>query len=167
MFVLESPRLTFRHLAPGDLNDLAALHSDPEVMRFLGGVRTRDASWEILQRIRRSYGENRYGLYATALKADGRFVGRCGFIHWNINGVSEVEVAYALVADQWGKGLATEAVQALVRYGLSQLKLPRLIALIYSENQRSRRVAEKAGLKFEREVALNGVSVQMHVISAE
>lgn len=165
MFVLESPRLTFRHLAPDDLNDLAALHADPEVMRFLGGVRTRDASWESLQRIRRSYGENHFGLYATAAKADGRFIGRCGFIRWNIDGVSEVEVAYALARDYWGKGLATEAAQTLVRYGFGQLKACRLISLIHPENERSIRVAEKAGLKFEREAVVSGVHIRLHAAS--
>ena len=166
MFVLESPRLTFRHLAPGDLNDLAALHADAEVMRFLGGVRTRDASWESLQRIRRSYGENHFGLYATALKSDGKFIGRCGFIRWNIDGIPEIEVAYALAHEQWGRGLATEAALALVRYGFRVLKAPRLISLIHPDNECSIRVAEKAGLKFERAVMVNGVQVRLHAISA-
>ena len=166
MFVLESPRLTFRHLAPGDLDDLAALHADSEVMRFLGGVRTRDASWESLQRIRRSYVGNRFGLYASAFKADGRFIGRCGFIRWNIEGISEIEGAYALARDYWGRGLATEAARALVRYGFGQLKARRLISLIHPENERSIRVAEKAGLKFEREAVVNGIRIHLHAASA-
>ena len=166
MFILESPRLTFRHLAPGDLNDLAALHADAEVMRFLGGVRTRDASWESLQRIRRSYSENRFGLYAAVLKSDGKFIGRCGFIRWNIDDALEIEVAYALAREYWGKRLATEAAQGLVRYGFRVLKAPRLISLIHPENNRSIHLAEKAGLKFEREVMVNGVQVRLHAISA-
>jgi hypothetical protein len=49
-----------------------------------------------LQRIRRSYVENRFGLHASALKADGRFIGRGGFIRWTIEDISEIEDAHAL-----------------------------------------------------------------------
>ena len=165
MFVLESPRLTFRHLAPGDLGDLAELHADPRVMRYMGGVRTRDETWESLQRIRRGYGEHRFGLYATMLKSNGKFIGRCGFIRWSIEGRPEIEVAYALTGEHWGQGLATEAARALVRFGFVQLKAERLISLIHPENASSVRVAEKAGLKFDREVEINGVQVRLHLAS--
>ena len=166
MFVLESERLSFRQMFASDLGDFAALQSDDETMRFLGGSRSLDQSWETLQRIRRSYHENQFGLYAITLKATGRFAGRCGFIAWNIEGRREVELAYLIARQEWGNGLATEAARSLLHYGFTRLKQQRLIALINPANTRSLRVAEKAGLKFEREVDINRKRVQLHTISS-
>lgn len=162
MFVLESERLSFRQMFASDLGDLAGLQSDDETMRFLGGSRSLDQSWETLQRIRHSYRENQFGLYATTLKATGRFIGRCGFIAWNIEGRREVELAYLIARQEWGNRLATEAARSLLRYGFTRLNQQRLIALIDPANARSLRVAEKAGLNFEREVDINCKRVQLH-----
>ena len=162
MVILETERLLLRIFQPHDVGALATLYSDHEVMRFTGGVRTANETWESLQRMIRHFGENRFGLYATVLKVSGRLIGRCGFIVWPVDGRREIEVAYLLTRDQWGKGLATEAARALVAYGFKQLSRPRLISLIRPDNARSIRVAEKIGMKFERDVDVKGAEARLY-----
>jgi ribosomal-protein-alanine N-acetyltransferase len=91
------------------------------------------------------------GLWATIYKQTGKFIGRCGLLPWTIDGQNEVEVAYTIAQEYWGQGLATEAAQAILRYGFEKLNLSRLISVIDSENIASQKVAEKIGMTFERE----------------
>jgi ribosomal-protein-alanine N-acetyltransferase len=92
------------------------------------------------------------GLWATIFKETGRFIGRCGLLPWTIDGQLEVEVAYTLAQEYWGLGLATEAARGIRDYGFERLGLSRLICLIDPANQASRRVAEKIGMRLEKEV---------------
>ena len=91
------------------------------------------------------------GLWATIHKETNKFIGRCGLLPWVIDGRQEVEVAYLLAKEYWGKGLGTEAAQGILNYGFSQLHLSRLICLVEHGNVASIRVAEKIGMSFERE----------------
>ena len=91
------------------------------------------------------------GLWATILKETNTFIGRCGLLPWNIDGQDEVEVAYMISKPYWGKGLGTEAAQAILDYGFTKLDLPRLVCLIDEEHIASIKVAEKIGMHFEKE----------------
>jgi RimJ/RimL family protein N-acetyltransferase len=91
------------------------------------------------------------GLWATIHKGTGKFIGRCGLLPWTIDQREEVEVAYLLVKEYWGQGLATEVAQAILDYGFEHLQLSRLICLIDHENQASMKVAVKIGMAFEKE----------------
>jgi ribosomal-protein-alanine N-acetyltransferase len=151
--ILETKRLLLRHLVSSDLDDLFALYSDPDVVRYIPDApRTLEEAREELEWF--TNGHPRFpnlGLWATIHKETGQFIGRCGLLPWTIDGKDEVEVAFALAKAYWGQGLATEVAHALVQYGLEQLQLSRLICLIERENQASIRVATKIGMTFEKE----------------
>ena len=91
------------------------------------------------------------GLWATIHKETGQLIGRSGLLPWTIDGQNEVEVAYLLGREYWGQGLGTEVAQAILDFGFDQLHLSRLICLIDAENLASIKVAEKIGMKFEKE----------------
>jgi RimJ/RimL family protein N-acetyltransferase len=167
MKILETRRLILRRLLPEDLDSLFALYSDPEVRRhFPEGVLTREETKEELEWFLDGHPDHpELGLWATIHKETGRFLGRCGLIPWTIDGALEIEVAYLLDKQYWRQGLGTEAARALVRHGFEQLQLPRLIALIDPAHQASIRTAESAGLRFEREVALEGVRSSLYAIA--
>lgn len=154
MTVLETERLCLHFLEASDLDALAAIYADAEVMRFVGGPLNRDETWLRLLRIQEFYRRRRCGPYATRLKSSGDLVGRCGFLFWTLDGRDEVEVAYLLARRFWGQGLATEAVRAIVRYGFEQMRFTRMISLIQSDNLASIRVAQKAGMKLQRNCVL-------------
>jgi RimJ/RimL family protein N-acetyltransferase len=68
----------------------------------------------------------------------------------------EIEVAYALTRDAWGRGYAGEMTQALVEHGLGRLELPSLVGVVMIEHVASRRVLEKADFTLERTVVHAG-----------
>jgi RimJ/RimL family protein N-acetyltransferase len=84
----------------------------------------------------------------VVLKSENRVIGGCGLRIKNPS-LREGDLGYALNRHYWGKGYATEATRALVRFGFTKLKLHRLWATCDNRNKASVRVLEKAGLRFE------------------
>jgi ribosomal-protein-alanine N-acetyltransferase len=169
MKILETRRLMLRTLQPRDLDDLFALYRDPEIRRYfpdgtLSYEQTREELDWFLEGGDPDHPE--LGLWATIHKETGQFIGRCGLVPWTIEGREEVEVAYLLAKIHWRQGLGAEIVQALVCYGFERLRLPRLIALIDPENRASIGTAEKAGLRFERQIELEGPSCLLYAITS-
>lgn len=153
MIVLETARLTLRHLEPADLDALASIQGDPEVMRyFSSGPRSREVTADDLARCIALQAEHGFSVWATLDRADGRFIGRCGLLPDSRDGVPEVEIAYLIARSHWGLGLATEAARALRDYGFGDLGLGRLVSIIHRDNFASRRVAEKVGMRPERQI---------------
>jgi ribosomal-protein-alanine N-acetyltransferase len=146
MSVLESERLLLRPLGEGDLEDLFALHSDPEVMRFIGGgkPRTRAETAEKLRNIAAHWHQHSFGIWALLDKADGLFAGWCGVGYFH--GLPDAELGYALAPRCWGRGLATEAVLRVLRHSFDVLHLPRVVGVARGSNVASQRVLLKAGL---------------------
>lgn len=164
--VLETARLILRELTMDDLDDLFTLYRDPDVRQYFPeGVLTYAETQEELEWIinvyYRQYG---FGLWATIDKATGALVGRCGLLPWTIGESQEVEVAYLLAKPYWGRGLATEAAQAIVHYGLGHLWLKRLVCLIDPANLASIKVATKIGMAFERAVVIDGKGLLVYAM---
>jgi ribosomal-protein-alanine N-acetyltransferase len=153
MIVLETPRLYLRKLRWDDLDDLVALYSDPEVMSYISGTPyQRQETQAHLQRYLEMEQQYGFGLWATIYRENGRFIGRCGLIPQEIEGVVEVEIGYMLAKAYWQRGLATEAALAIRNYGFQRLGCSRLISLIDPQNQPSMRVAAKIGLRYKKEI---------------
>lgn len=163
--MIETARLALREFRPTDLEALAKVLSDPETMRFypvpLDSFEV--AAW--IERNRRRYQKDGFGLWAMILKPEGELIGDCGLIRQTVNGGQEVEIGYHLRRDLWRNGLATEAARACRDYGFANLPLDRLISLIRPENQPSRRVAEKNGLTLCQEVPWRGFPHVLYAIS--
>ena len=84
-------------------------------------------------------------------------VGQGGLQTSFIAGVDEVEVAWAIVPERWGQGLATELARAATEAAFGQLGLPEIVAFTLPENVASRRVMEKSGFEFERGIVHAGL----------
>jgi [ribosomal protein S5]-alanine N-acetyltransferase len=167
MKVLETERLLMRRLMASDLDDLYALYRDPEIRRYFPeGTLTLDETREELAWFLNGHPDHpELGLWATIHKPTGAFIGRCGLLPWIIEGVDEVEIAY-LIAKPWQRqGLGAEAARGLARYGFEALGLKRLMALIDPAHEASMRTAERAGLKFEKEVELEGVPSVVYAVA--
>ncbi|MCC6500146.1 MAG: GNAT family N-acetyltransferase [Anaerolineales bacterium] len=152
--ILETERLLLKHLVMDDLDDLFRLYRDPEIRKYFPeGVLSYEDTKDELEWFLNGHPKHpELGLWATIHKATGKFIGRCGLLPWEIDGALEIEIAYLIDKEFWGKGLATEAATGILRYGFDQLKLSRLICLIDPENAASQRVAEKIGMTLERKV---------------
>jgi ribosomal-protein-alanine N-acetyltransferase len=153
MIILETPRLILRHLIPDDLDSLFVLYSDPDIRRYFPeGTLTLEETKEELEWFLNGHPRHpELGLWATILKQNNQFIGRCGLLPWIIDERLEVEIAYMIAKEYWGQGLGTEAALGIRDYAFEKLKLSRLICLIDRDNQASIRVATKAGMSFEKE----------------
>ena len=151
--ILETKRLLLRHQVIEDLDDLWALYCNPNITKYIPDApRSRAEAQEELEWHMHGHPQHpELGLWATIHKETGKFIGRCGLLPWTIEGRYDVEVAYTISQEYWGRGLATEAAQAILQYGFEKLNLSRLICLIDSENIASKKVAEKIGLTFEKD----------------
>jgi RimJ/RimL family protein N-acetyltransferase len=147
--VFESERLRCRRLTSGDVNAMHAVYGDADAMRWVddGSPLDRAQCAEWIDITQRNYAARGYGMFALELRDSGMVIGFGGLVH--PGGQSEAEVKYALRREYWGKGLATEAVCALLDYGARRFRLTRIIATIDPDNVASARVLGKAGLRHE------------------
>jgi RimJ/RimL family protein N-acetyltransferase len=99
-------------------------------------------------------------------RADGRFVGRAGLHNTHVGGNDEVELAYALMAEFWGKGLATEMVRAVMTVAVERLNMTDVVCFTLTTNRASQRVMEKAGFEYERDVVHAGLPHVLYRITA-
>ena len=152
---LETERLVLRRLTADDVDLLVELDADPLVMQFItGGVATPRAEIEdevlpaFLGYYERSPG---YGFWAAIEKATGAVVGWFHFRPEPDASDGQVELGYRLRRSAWGRGYATEGSRALVDKGFAELGVARVTASTMVVNVASRRVLEKAGLRFVRQ----------------
>ena len=143
-------RLNATRLALEDLPDLVNLHLDPEVSRFLGGVRTPEVTAAYLETGLRHWADHGIGLWALRTQ-DGTFMGRAALRHVDLEGVPELEVAYTFVRSAWGQGFATEITRALVEIWRARCAEPSLVGIVVKGNTPSERVLLKAGFAYERD----------------
>jgi ribosomal-protein-alanine N-acetyltransferase len=165
MIIFETERLIFRNITADDLDNLYKLSSDPDVMRYISQrPLTLDEVNAGLTRILKHYENHDFGLWATIYKPEGKFIGRCGLIVWDLEEVSGVEIGYALAKAYWGKGLATEAARAIRDYGFKHLDVSRLMSIIHDKNIASQRVAEHTGLHHESNFTFREMPCRLYAI---
>lgn len=153
MVILNTGRLTLRHMEMSDLDPLFELYRDPEVRKYFpDGTRTLAETREELEWFLNGHPRRpELGLWATVERSTGEFLGRCGLLPWNIDGAPEVELAFLISKSRWREGFATEAAQGIIQHARDKLGLSRLICLIMPGNVASEMVALKSGMVFERD----------------
>lgn len=149
-------RLAFREMTVDDLDDMADLLGDPEVMEFYRHPKDRSEALDWIMWNQRLYRDHGFGLWLIELRATGTFVGDCGLTVQEVDGATEIEVGYHVRRSVQLRGYATEAAAASRDYARDVLGLDRLIAIIRPGNVASQRVAEKIGLSLEKEVLRHG-----------
>jgi RimJ/RimL family protein N-acetyltransferase len=112
---------------------------------------TKEETRVWIERSMQSYKEHRHGRWAVTLKLDGGLIGDIGIIRTQIDDKPENDFGYIISNQYWNKGFATEAAEACRDYGFKKLRLKRLAANMSFDNIASIRVAEKIGMKREKE----------------
>ncbi len=162
--ILETERLLLRELTPDDFDAMFEIFGDAETMLYYPQAYSRERLEAALQRQFASYAENGYGLWALILKSENRFIGDCGLLNQEVDGALEVEVGYHVNRQYWGQGFAPEAAKACFEYGFHTLGRQRMISMIRPENLPSRRVAEKNGLRIEKEICWRDLQHYVYVL---
>jgi RimJ/RimL family protein N-acetyltransferase len=161
--ILGTPRLTLRQFTEDDVDNLFALNSDPEVMRYLTGGRPtpreqlRDEvipfHLAVYQRL------DRLGTWAAESTGSGEFLGWFHFRPGPGNDITNIDLGYRLRRSAWNKGYATEGSRALIDMGFTDLGVQRVFAHTMTVNTPSRRVLEKCGLTLVRTTSYEGPDV--------
>ncbi|OIH94222.1 MULTISPECIES: GNAT family N-acetyltransferase [unclassified Curtobacterium] len=139
-------RLRFREMTPDDLDDMAALLGDPQVMAFYPAPKSREDAARWIAWNQENYAEHGHGLWIVET-LDGDFVGDCGLTWQDVNGTPALEVGYHVRAALQGQGFATEAATACRNLARDVLHASDLVAIIHPENTASERVARKLGME--------------------
>ncbi len=161
--MIETERLLFRKFTIDDLDWLCALRGDAEVARYLDGVQPRENIARRLRWYLDCYQDPGFGYCAMYLKENGAQIGWAGL--QPLDDTGEIEVGYGMAKDYWGRGIGTEACRGWLGYGFNKLNLVRITAIAFPENTPSRRIMEKAGMKYEKNISLRGYDLAMHAIS--
>jgi RimJ/RimL family protein N-acetyltransferase len=162
--VIETERLILRAHSLDDFDALAALWSDPTIVRFVGGKpSTREETWARLLRYAGHWRLLGFGFWAVELKLGSRFIGDVGFANWerditpSLDGLPEAGWVFA--SCEQGRGLATEAVKAAMSWMDVHHDGTSSTCIIGVENFASIRVAEKTGYREFARTEFKGMPV--------
>lgn len=140
---------------------MADLLGDPDVMRHYPRPKTRDEARGWIEWNKRNSAEHGYGLWIVENHM-GEFVGDCGLTWQPVDGEQILEVGYHTVRTLQGHGYASEAARACIDLATGPIGESRVVAIINPENAPSRRVAEKIGLRVEREAEVRSLPVVIY-----
>lgn len=148
---LETERLKIRLIKEDDIYDLFEYCSDDDVTRYLtfDTYKSLDEAKERIQYCLENY-KNIDGpiLWAIEYKQDSKLIGSIDFVKWNIEH-KVGEIGYALNKKYWNKGIMTEALKAVLKFGFEKMELNRIEINCDERNIASAKVMEKNGLKYE------------------
>ena len=163
--LIETDRLRLRLFQPQDLDELANMFSDPEVMRYVadGKPAGRDVAQKALTSVIDHWRRHGFGRWAAEDRETRQFVGFGGLR--SLFGMPEV--VYHLAPAYWGKGLATELGRASLRYGFEEHLFEKIVAIAKPENATSIRVMEKLGMHYEMNTSYYDIEVVQYTLSHE
>ncbi len=147
---LETERLTLRGMRVSDTEDMFAYAQHESVTRYLTWTPHPNLKHtkEYLTYVGQRYRTGDFFDWAVVCKEDGRMIGTCGFTSFDFTSDC-AEIGYVLNPEYHGRGLATEAVREIIRFGFEDLKLHRIEAKFMKENTRSLKLMERVGMRFE------------------
>lgn len=144
MIIFETTRLTVRSYSPNDTNNFFLLNGDGEVMRYIRAPKTKKECDAFLMEVIRDANENPlFGRWAVDEKLTGNFVGSFAIIP--LEKSDKMQLGYALLKKNWGKGYATELTLAGLQYAFEKTQLPEIYALTETANIASQNVLLKSG----------------------
>src|SRR5438067_10863087 len=112
---LHTDRLIGTSLSAEDFDDLCNMHQEPRVMATLGGLRSAEQTQRLLRENLDHWEKCGYGIWVFRQQSDRRFVGHGGLRNVTLGGKNEVDVTYAVMAEFWNKGVATEVATVSIQ----------------------------------------------------
>lgn len=177
--LIRTPRLILRRWRESDLAPFAEMNADPLVMEYFPALLARAESDALAARIEAGFDKNGFGLWALEIPEDSSagveeapFIGHTGLSVPSFAAPFTpcVEVGWRLAHAHWGKGYASEAARAALRFGFESAGLAEIVSFTAVANARSRRVMEKIGMTrdpaedFEHPSLPPGHPLSLHVL---
>lgn len=151
---LETTRMILREFILNDLEDFHSLETNESVIKYLTNYpkRSIEESGELLNQVISQYSNFKTGRLAIIDKATQGFIGWCGIKfnkHKRHTYENFYDLGYRIHPNFWGKGLATEASAACLNYGLNELALSKINAIVNTQNTQSLKVISKVGFNYK------------------
>jgi [ribosomal protein S5]-alanine N-acetyltransferase len=160
--ILSTPRLLMRELSASDASFIVTLLNQPAFKQFIGdrGVRCDEDALRYIANQHKTQAQHGFALYAVEIKRDAIApegeascaIGMCGLVSRATLPLPDIGIA--CLEEHWGKGYAREAAVEVLRWAHQGLNLARILAIVSPNNQRSIRLLEHIGMRFERAVVL-------------
>lgn len=153
---LETERLLLRRVVNEDVNEIFALRSDQEVMKYIPRplVKTEEEALAHIAMIDEKIDSNEGINWAITLKDNPKLIGIIG--HYRIRPEHfRAEIGYMVLPEYQGKGIISEAIKEVVKYGFEVMKLHSIEAIIDPENFASEKVLQKNGFVKEAHLKEN------------
>ena len=162
---IETDRLRLRIVCRNDLNDLAGLFTDPDVVKYVGDGKpsSRKEAAKAVDSMIAHWQKHGFGRWIVTDKTSGAFIGFGGLR--SLFGTPEV--VYHLTKKNWGKGFATELARAALRFGFEDRRFDRIVAITKPPNLASVHVMEKLGMEFEKHAQYYDYDVVQYSIARD
>ena len=146
--VLQTERLILRDLEPQDAADVLVFRGDPYVQRYNSRpLKDLSEALDFIQEHDAMYLRQDGILWGVTLKGPGRVIGSVGFGQWSYS--NRAMLGYDLAHEYWGRGIASEAVREIIRFGFGPMRLNRIEAATIEDNHESRRLLDRLGFTLE------------------
>jgi ribosomal-protein-alanine N-acetyltransferase len=156
----ETARLVLERLRPEHGPEQLQLLLDPRVTATLWPPSEPPTEADVLDGLAfkiEHWERHGFGMWLLRDRDTGEMVGRGGLQYTYTAGLNDVEAGWAIVPERWGQGLATELAHACVEVAFEHLDLLEIVAFTLPRNLASRRVMEKAGFAYERDIVHAGL----------
>ncbi len=148
MTCIETQRLSLRPLDARDLDPLAAMHQDTDVMAHMPRRLSRGDTRSFIERAMAHHRRQGFGFWVAHRSDSGAFVGLVGLFRVGFEApfTPAVEIGWRLARAEWGNGFATEGARAALAFGFDTLRLEQIVAFTVAANVRSRAVMQRLGM---------------------
>ncbi|MFC6997231.1 GNAT family N-acetyltransferase [Rufibacter roseus] len=160
--IIETDRLILREFTLQDTGFIINLLNSPGWLQFIGdrNIKTEEQAESYLANGPiKSYGQNGYGLWLVQLKDNSRSIGMCGIVRRDT--LEHPDLGFAFLQEYTGQGFAFEAAKATMVYAKSDLAIPTLSAITLPENQRSIKLLEKLGFRYQSPITFPGTTTEL------
>jgi RimJ/RimL family protein N-acetyltransferase len=163
MTVFETERLLIRQYTRDDFEYFFRLNNNEDVMRYIRPVQDREQSGVFFEQILKDYtSQPGLGRWAMFEKNSTRFLGSFAIIP--VVNTDFIQLGYALLKENWGRGYADESVKGGIRYAFDHLSLRKIAAITESENIASQKVLLKNGFVFQKEYEENEKKLYFYLL---
>jgi RimJ/RimL family protein N-acetyltransferase len=161
-----SPRINFRKLTLEDAPAWEEFLSNAKAVKFFAPIsNVKQFAVEWMQKTLNRYATDGFGLYALIEKESENFIGQCGLMKQEVDGVMEFEISYHIIPRHWNNGFASEAAISVKNFAFENSLAESIVSIIVTENLPSIKVAEKNGMHREKQTKWRDADVFIYRIT--
>ena len=149
-YLFTSSRLGFRTWCTEDIEQMAQINSDPEVMEFFPLLPSTKDTGDFIERMQQQYLKEGFCYFPVDYLDTNQFIGFTGlsFQNFDVDFTPCIDIGWRISKNYWSKGLATEGALACLKYARNELKLNKIYSMAPKINTRSIQVMKNIGMTF-------------------